>query len=214
MKRCTICGIEYPETKEFFRPVNELRLRAQCRQCEREKYKVWQEAHKDERNEYWRKYHEEHREKERAYARNWRNNHLERARDNEHHWRKVNPKRKLEHQRKYVNRHPDRPRAYHRKWTKNNPGKVKAKADQYRAKKKAGGKYTDEDVKRLYDAQKGKCYWCGQKVGKDFTIDHVIPLNRGGSNTPENIVIACRHCNCSRQDKLPHEWQGNNGKLM
>lgn len=214
MRCCTQCGIEYPETEEFFRRANDHALRAQCRRCERAKFKVWQDTHKAERLEYWRQYHEDHKEKERAYTRQWNAEHPERAKENERRWRKANPKKKYEHAKAYVKAHPDRVRAYHRKWTKNNPGKVKAKADQYRAKKKAGGKYTDEDVKRLYKAQKGKCYYCGKKVGKDYTIDHVIPLNRGGSNTPENIVIACRHCNCSKQDKLPHEWSGNGGKLL
>jgi 5-methylcytosine-specific restriction endonuclease McrA len=65
-----------------------------------------------------------------------------------------------------------------------------------------------------YKAQRAKCYWCGINVGNVYHVDHVIPLSRGGSNGPENIVIACPHCNLSKSNRLPHEWEGNNGKLL
>jgi 5-methylcytosine-specific restriction endonuclease McrA len=42
----------------------------------------------------------------------------------------------------------------------------------------------------------------------------VIPLDRGGSNGPENIVIACPECNHSKHNKLPHEWNGSGGRLL
>lgn len=36
---------------------------------------------------------------------------------------------------------------------------------------------------------------------QDVTLDHLTPDSQGGSNRPENLVCACRACNCSRQDK-------------
>jgi len=80
---CTCCHKEFQATKEFFRPVNDHALRAQCRQCERDKFKVWQTAHKDERTEYWRRYHEQHRDKERAYSREWNRSHPEQHKSTE-----------------------------------------------------------------------------------------------------------------------------------
>lgn len=35
-----------------------------------------------------------------------------------------------------------------------------------------------------------------------FTIDHVIPLARGGSGDPDNLALACFHCNRRKADKL------------
>lgn len=35
----------------------------------------------------------------------------------------------------------------------------------------------------------------------DITLDHVVCESDGGGNTPDNLVTACRACNCSRQDK-------------
>ena len=35
----------------------------------------------------------------------------------------------------------------------------------------------------------------------DITLDHVVAQADGGSNRPDNLVTACRSCNCSRQDR-------------
>jgi len=50
-----------------------------------------------------------------------------------------------------------------------------------------------------------ECSYCGGTEGP-FEIDHVIPLARGGSNEPWNLVLACRACNRSKKDRLIAEW--------
>ena len=35
----------------------------------------------------------------------------------------------------------------------------------------------------------------------DITLDHVACDSDGGGNTPNNLVTACRHCNCTRGDQ-------------
>lgn len=57
-----------------------------------------------------------------------------------------------------------------------------------------------------YKKQKGLCYWCGDLMLTDvskshprlMTADHLIPRSLGGPDTRENIVAACRRCNCKR----------------
>ncbi|MDX9861280.1 MAG: HNH endonuclease [Rhodospirillales bacterium] len=47
-------------------------------------------------------------------------------------------------------------------------------------------------------------YCCADLHGAhptDITLDHVVAESDGGSNEPNNLVTACRHCNSSRQDK-------------
>ncbi len=53
----------------------------------------------------------------------------------------------------------------------------------------------------------GKCYYCGQKVGfANLTMDHVIPLSRGGSSRKDNLVPCCKDCNNKKKSFLPIEW--------
>jgi hypothetical protein len=53
--------------------------------------------------------------------------------------------------------------------------------------------------RRIYISQDGVCYYCGRKtVFEYFTIDHLNPKCRGGSNKNDNIVGCCDNCNRSK----------------
>jgi len=53
----------------------------------------------------------------------------------------------------------------------------------------------------------GTCYYCKQKVGfKNLTMDHIIPLSRGGRSTKDNLVPCCKACNTRKKNALPVEW--------
>jgi len=53
----------------------------------------------------------------------------------------------------------------------------------------------------------GTCWYCGQQVGfKNLTMDHVIPLARGGRSTKDNLVPCCKECNNKKKGSLPVEW--------
>ncbi len=56
--------------------------------------------------------------------------------------------------------------------------------------------------------QKGICYYCKREVGrKRLTMDHVVPLSRGGKTKKGNIVAACKECNNKKRYLLPVEWE-------
>ncbi|NHZ85862.1 MAG: HNH endonuclease [Planctomycetia bacterium] len=48
------------------------------------------------------------------------------------------------------------------------------------------------------------CQYCGNKIGP-HTIDHVIPKERHGGDTWENLVTACAHCNLIKGNRSPEE---------
>lgn len=53
---------------------------------------------------------------------------------------------------------------------------------------------------------KGVCHYCGRKVGKDaLTMDHVIPVARGGRSVKSNCVPCCKECNNAKKAKTPAE---------
>ena len=50
----------------------------------------------------------------------------------------------------------------------------------------------------------GTCHYCGRRVGiKKLTMDHVIPLSRGGRSTKGNLVPCCKQCNTAKKSDLP-----------
>ena len=56
--------------------------------------------------------------------------------------------------------------------------------------------------------QEGVCYYCYRKVGRaNLTMDHVVPLSRGGKSTKGNLVPACKDCNNKKKYLLPIEWE-------
>ena len=56
--------------------------------------------------------------------------------------------------------------------------------------------------------QKGVCHYCRRQVGREqLTMDHVVPLSRGGKSKKGNIVPACKECNSKKKYLLPIEWE-------
>ena len=54
---------------------------------------------------------------------------------------------------------------------------------------------------------KGICHYCGIAVKpKELTMDHVVPVSRGGKSTKGNVVAACKECNTKKKQLLPIEW--------
>lgn len=54
----------------------------------------------------------------------------------------------------------------------------------------------------------GTCYYCTETFGpKDLTMDHIVPLARGGKSTKDNIVACCKECNTKKKTLLPIEWE-------
>ena len=53
---------------------------------------------------------------------------------------------------------------------------------------------------------RGDCYYCGQKFDKsELTMDHVVPIVRGGRSTKSNVVVACKGCNSKKKYWSPSE---------
>ena len=54
---------------------------------------------------------------------------------------------------------------------------------------------------------KGICHYCGKAVPpKELTLDHIVPVARGGKSTKGNCVPACKECNNQKKNLLPIEW--------
>lgn len=83
----------------------------------------------------------------------------------------------------------------------------RARARKHNAK----GVFDARDIEKRIDQQEARCHYCGEGLDFDgpnkWQVDHFIPLSRGGSNWPSNIVVACAGCNSAKGDKLPWEYR-------
>lgn len=56
----------------------------------------------------------------------------------------------------------------------------------------------------LDQVNRGLCYYCGEKVERDdVTMDHKIPVAKGGKSTKSNVVLACKACNTKKKSATP-----------
>ena len=54
----------------------------------------------------------------------------------------------------------------------------------------------------------GVCHYCGRTFApQELTMDHVVPLARGGRTTRGNVVPCCKECNSQKQSLIPVEWE-------
>ncbi len=47
------------------------------------------------------------------------------------------------------------------------------------------------------------CVYCGTSIedGAQLTLDHIVPVSKGGENKAVNLVTCCHRCNCSRGNR-------------
>lgn len=69
-------------------------------------------------------------------------------------------------------------------------------------------KLIEPHIKRMiWERQNEKCAYCGRrKQLKHTTIDHIIPLSKGGTDDIDNLQCTCKMCNRLKDNMLPHEF--------
>lgn len=78
--------------------------------------------------------------------------------------------------------------------------------DIRRERQKARDLKSSQWWKRKCD--KGVCGYCGRPVRpKELTMDHIVPIARGGRSIKGNVIAACKACNVAKKQLLPMEWE-------
>ncbi len=189
--------------------------------------KEWDKRNPDKLRAYQKKYLQrvsqtpEYKEKVAARNRNWYLEHKEeailyhraRSLDNKE---KISENKKRYHRenresiskksREYYLKNRDQIRKKNAEYGKSPAGRRAARAS-YSKRRAAEGSFTAEDIKNMYATQGGRCYYCSVSIEKEYHIDHMTPLSRGGSNWPENLCLACPRCNLSKHTKTAEEFQ-------
>lgn len=103
-------------------------------------------------------------------------------------------------------RNPEKIKAYFKEWKHNHKESIKAYNQNRRAYElNAEGSFTPKEWEAKKLEHGNVCANCGTS-GK-LTVDHIIPLSRGGSNWIDNIQPLCLSCNCMKHDLLMDEFE-------
>lgn len=200
-KCCTKCGKEFPLSSEnFYYSPAKRKWNARCINCaredSREARRKWRAEHPDEARE-------EGKLEQRLFRQ--RNKEKLKIKDRQRRQRRLLTNPELERAKA---------RAKYQRVMATNPEQLRRKGrrnERIRRARQMGSPtenhFTQADIDLHMKTQKGMCWWCGKKLTK-YDIDHRIPLAKGGSNSANNICLACPTCNRSKNDKLPNEWCG------
>lgn len=90
-----------------------------------------------------------------------------------------------------------------------NPGKRREYKNRYRARKYGNDGYvevTEQEWQRIVRQYRGCCAYCGIRPD-ELTVDHVVPVSKGGRHAPANLVPACRECNSTKNSRFLIAWK-------
>lgn len=177
--------------------------------------------HREKRLEYARKYCSEHREEHvaRSKARYWsKRDEINRRRREEY---AVNPEKCKQESRRYRFKNHEKVLESKRRYLHTPAGRAARHGAliRRRAWLATGAKIAcDKGIHWTTLAERQgsmKCAICGKdcvctadRRGALYpTVDHIIPISKGGTHTWDNVQLACRGCNTSKHDKLPEELQ-------
>ncbi len=204
-KRCPKCGIDKPDDQFHKNRAGKDGLADDCKDCNIARSRAWYASHRDEaraaNHERYMKNRDREREKRHEYYLDHKGQAIERAQK----WSNENPDRRREINRAWAaehpdtltrwrKSHPDSRRESHRKWSEKNPAKLR----EYKHKRRSlevgnGGSFTAEEWEALCDLYVHRCLACGEK--RPLTVDHVVPIAKGGRNDIANIQPLCLSCN-------------------
>lgn len=109
--------------------------------------------------------------------------------------------------KRYVAKNSERLNAEARKWRKAHPDIIRENGRKRRARER-GATYAERiNRQAIIERDNSTCYLC-QKIlqPNEITLDHVIPLVRGGHHAAYNLKVACFSCNCKKKAKPLEEY--------
>jgi len=197
-KKCSKCRKELEKiTENFYYNKRLKRWDSWCRKCtnigvakrhkETNHSSRWYAAHPEVKKRLNKEYYQNNKEKCNQYSKEYI---------------KLHPEKKKKINKKYNESHKKERLELQRKWQNNNREKIRGYCRDRRARRqfKMGHISKDEWIKllRFYE---NKCLCCKRDDVK-LTLDHVIPLSKGGEHSIKNVQPLCQKCNSSKGTKI------------
>lgn len=190
-KECTKCNKISPLSGFSANHTTTDKLSSQCKKCASERSKEWRLKNKDKHRQYSKEWQKLNPEKRKKQCRKYTQKHREKL---------------CEKRRERYQRNKDKERENSKKWQLANLQKFRhaqnlCKTRRRHQMKKSDDKITFDQWENIKTLAGNRCHYC-KKEFKKLTMDHVIPLSRGGEHNPSNIVPACQSCNASKSNKI------------
>ena len=190
MKHCPKCGCETERFKN-----------GKCKPCGKARCAIYNAVNAQKIKE----------QRARKYAEN-----PEPAKSRAKEWGKKNYEKKSASNKAWHEKNPDSHKKSVKKYDANNPWVIAVKNQNRRARKaKVGGKLSSGLADKLFKLQRGKCACgCGQDLGSDYHIDHIMPLALGGANEDSNMQLLRPKCNRIKHARHPVDFYQMKGFLL
>lgn len=193
-KKCSKCG-EIKFINEFYKSKgHKYGVSCWCRSCEVEYAKEYRKNYPERKKEACKKYILNNPEKRKESSKKYVENNTEER------------KKSIE---KYYKNNLEKCKAAGKKWQKNNPLKVLDIRQKRRASLK--GEMSEKiDLLTIYENHNWICGICGKKINKNLkhphlksvSLDHIIPLSKGGHHISNNVQPAHLFCNISKFNRI------------
>lgn len=116
----------------------------------------------------------------------------------------ANPEKANARSREWARNNREKMNAYYRKYAVEKPHIIRKKRLKRRIRTSDNGVFevTKRDIRSLLNRE---CVFCGSR--SEITLDHVLPIARGGRHSVGNLMPLCLSCNASKQDKTFMEFR-------
>ena len=207
-KRCSKCGEwKVASTVNFYKKKDgKYGLNSRCKKCSAEYKKQHYENNKDKILEYKKQYYGNNKDKILEYKKQYYENNKDKLTEQHKQYYENNKDKILEHSKQY---------------RENNKDKI---AEYFATPQGQASRFNNSVKRRLREQSQGKgitkeqwlecmkffgfrCAYSGQVLSKDIrSLDHIVPLNKGGEHEIFNLAPMYRPYNSSKQDKDLLEW--------
>jgi len=180
--------------------------KAYIRKYYRDNYKEISKKRKNYFKEYWIK----NRGKGLVYSREYHKNNLEKEKEYQRQYYIKNKEKILAYSKKYREEHKEYYDEKIRIWNKTEKGKLRSQRGCTKRRvreREIINTLTANEWADILEQYNYRCAYCDVEfeVENMPTKDHIIPLTKGGHNTKENIVPACKSCNSKKYNKLNYK---------
>lgn len=119
-----------------------------------------------------------------------------------------NSQKRLAASAKWRRENPELAKQSVKNWTQKNPISVRLNSHRRRARIRMATiePVTQTDWIAILEFWQGRCAYC-LKCHPNLTMDHIVPIIKGGKHSIDNLVPACGPCNFSKNSSLLSEWK-------